>query len=203
MAAALDEQFPGTNAAPATRDFIDFSRRMFRLSREGLLLQRPRLGRRHDAKPAERARASCATRWACACTRRWRRPPHKHVSEPHVAQMVEHFLQYVGSSPFLAPAILSLIASAQVDHGCWYPMGGAQAPGGTRMVAARSRPSPTSNGVEFITGARSSGSDSGGRANGREARGRAHDQGRCGRVQLRRAADLPRPDGDARRRTRS
>ena len=38
-------------------------------------------------------------------------------------------MQYIGSSPFLAPAILSLIASAQGDYGCWYAMGG------TRMVA--------------------------------------------------------------------
>lgn len=53
----------------------------------------------------------------------------KYVGEPHVQQMAEHFLQYVGSNPFLAPAILTMIASAQADQGCWYAMGG------TRSVA--------------------------------------------------------------------
>lgn len=54
---------------------------------------------------------------------------HKYLRDPHLRQLSEHFLQYVGSSPFLAPAILTLIAAAQVDHGCWYAMGG------TRSVA--------------------------------------------------------------------
>ena len=53
----------------------------------------------------------------------------KYIDEPHVKQMAEHFLQYVGSSPFLAPAILTMIASVQTDQGCWY------ARGGTRGVA--------------------------------------------------------------------
>jgi len=54
---------------------------------------------------------------------------HKHVSDPRLRQLIEHFLQYVGSSPFLAPTILTMIMSAQQDQGCWYSMGG------TRMVA--------------------------------------------------------------------
>jgi len=57
------------------------------------------------------------------------RTSHRSIQEPHLAQLTEHFMQYIGSSPFLAPAILSLIASAQGDYGCWYAMGG------TRMVA--------------------------------------------------------------------
>jgi phytoene desaturase len=56
-------------------------------------------------------------------------------------------LQYVGSSPFLAPAILSLIAAAQSDGGCWYPMGG------TRMVARTLERLGRERGVEFVTGA--------------------------------------------------
>ncbi|MCU0688895.1 MAG: phytoene desaturase family protein [Phycisphaerales bacterium] len=60
---------------------------------------------------------------------------HGAITEPHVRQLVEHFLQYVGSSPFLAPAILSLIAAAQTDHGCWYSMAPDEQSGGTRCVA--------------------------------------------------------------------
>lgn len=48
----------------------------------------------------------------------------KHFHDPRLAQVFEHFVQYVGSSPFLAPAILSLIPWVQIGHGCWYPMGG-------------------------------------------------------------------------------
>ncbi len=48
----------------------------------------------------------------------------KHFRDPRLAQLFEHFVQYVGSSPFLAPAILSLIPWVQIGHGCWYPMGG-------------------------------------------------------------------------------
>ncbi len=54
---------------------------------------------------------------------------HKYIHDPHVRHVVQHFVQYVGSSPFLAPSILTMIASAQTDQGCWYAMGG------TRTVA--------------------------------------------------------------------
>lgn len=48
----------------------------------------------------------------------------KHFRDPRLAQLFEHFVQYVGSSPFLAPAILCLIPWVQIGLGCWYPMGG-------------------------------------------------------------------------------
>lgn len=48
----------------------------------------------------------------------------RHFQDPRLAQLFEHFVQYVGSSPFIAPAILTLIAWVQVGLGCWYPMGG-------------------------------------------------------------------------------
>ncbi len=48
----------------------------------------------------------------------------KHFRDPRLAQLFEHFVQYVGSSPFLAPAILCLIPWVQLGLGCWYPMGG-------------------------------------------------------------------------------
>lgn len=51
----------------------------------------------------------------------------KYVRNPRVAQMLDHFTQYVGSSPFGSPAILCGIASMQVNEGIWYPMGGTRA----------------------------------------------------------------------------
>jgi diapolycopene oxygenase len=51
----------------------------------------------------------------------------KHFKDERLAQLFEHFVQYVGSSPFVAPAILCLIPWVQIALGCWYPMGGTGA----------------------------------------------------------------------------
>lgn len=46
------------------------------------------------------------------------------VKDARVAQMLDHFTQYVGSSPFLSPAVLSAIGDIQMTDGIWYPKGG-------------------------------------------------------------------------------
>lgn len=51
----------------------------------------------------------------------------KHVPDPRVAQMLDHFTQYVGSSPYASPAVLCGIAHMQTGEGVWYPMGGTGA----------------------------------------------------------------------------
>jgi diapolycopene oxygenase len=51
----------------------------------------------------------------------------RHVPDPRVAQMLDHFVQYVGSSPYGAPAVLCAIAHMQAAEGVWYPMGGTRA----------------------------------------------------------------------------
>ena len=48
----------------------------------------------------------------------------RHVREPHLAAMLEFFSKYVGSSPYLAPAMLNSLAYAQLGHGLWYVVGG-------------------------------------------------------------------------------
>ena len=50
-----------------------------------------------------------------------------HVDEHRVAQMMDHFTQYVGSSPYESPAVLCSIAHMQTDEGIWYPIGGTRA----------------------------------------------------------------------------
>jgi diapolycopene oxygenase len=50
-----------------------------------------------------------------------------HVPEPRVAQMIDHFTQYVGSSPEASPAVLCGIAHMQTQEGIWYPVGGTRA----------------------------------------------------------------------------
>ncbi len=51
----------------------------------------------------------------------------KAVPEPRVAQMLDHFTQYVGSSPAASPAVLCGIAHMQTQEGIWYPLGGTRA----------------------------------------------------------------------------
>lgn len=66
-----------------------------------------------------------------------------YVPDPRVAQMLDHFTQYVGSAPENSPAVLCGIADMQVQEGVWYPMGG------TRAVPEALHRLATELGVEF------------------------------------------------------
>ncbi|MFN7139854.1 MAG: phytoene desaturase family protein, partial [Limisphaerales bacterium] len=50
-----------------------------------------------------------------------------HVPDARVAQMIDHFTQYVGSAPDASPAVLCGIAHMQTEEGVWYPRGGTGA----------------------------------------------------------------------------
>ncbi len=50
-----------------------------------------------------------------------------HVPDSRLAQMLDHYCQYVGSSPYLAPAVLCGIGDMQASEGVWYPKGGTRA----------------------------------------------------------------------------
>ena len=51
----------------------------------------------------------------------------KYVPDARVAQMLDHFTQYVGSSPDASPAVLCGIAHMQTSEGIWFPIGGTRA----------------------------------------------------------------------------
>ncbi len=51
----------------------------------------------------------------------------RRVPDGRVAQMLDHFVQYVGSSPYASPAVLCSIAHMQTELGVWYPIGGTRA----------------------------------------------------------------------------
>lgn len=70
------------------------------------------------------------------------------VKDPRVAQMLDHFVQYVGSSPEASPAVLCGIAHMQTQEGVWYPMGG------TRAVPVQLRKLAERLGVVFHSGQR-------------------------------------------------
>ena len=69
----------------------------------------------------------------------------KYAPDPRVAQMIDHFTQYVGSSPDASPAVLCGIAHMQTAEGIWYPVGG------TRAVPEALVKLGTELGVEFRT----------------------------------------------------
>jgi phytoene desaturase len=51
----------------------------------------------------------------------------EQIPDANTAQMLDHFVQYVGSSPDASPAILLSIGHMQMEEGIWYPMGGTRA----------------------------------------------------------------------------
>lgn len=51
----------------------------------------------------------------------------KHVPDANLAQMLDHYMQYVGSNPYAAPAVLCAIGDMQASEGVWYPVGGTRA----------------------------------------------------------------------------
>ncbi|NND96471.1 MAG: phytoene desaturase [Pirellulaceae bacterium] len=69
-----------------------------------------------------------------------------NIPDQRIAQMVDHFTQYVGSSPEASPAVLCGIAHMQTTEGIWYPMGG------TRAVPDAMISLATDLGVTFVTG---------------------------------------------------
>ncbi len=66
-----------------------------------------------------------------------------NVKEGRLAQLLDHFVQYVGSSPYGAPAVLCAIAHMQTSEGVWYPIGG------TRAVALALAKLAGENGAQF------------------------------------------------------
>ena len=51
----------------------------------------------------------------------------ENIPDANTAQMLDHFVQYVGSSPDASPAILCAIGHMQMEEGIWYPKGGTRA----------------------------------------------------------------------------
>jgi diapolycopene oxygenase len=153
FARQIDEQFPAEKPGPGYLKFLDYARRMFRLSEKVFFYNDlGGVGDMMKSSPPDPALLGDVLNMRMHST--VGATVHKHISEPHVRQVCEHFLQYVGSSPFLAPAILSLIAAAQADHGCWYAMAPDGTDGGTRMVARTVARIAQEQGVQPVLGRR-------------------------------------------------
>jgi diapolycopene oxygenase len=146
MCQNLEDFAPGAQAAQGYRRFLDFSKRLHGISERfyfwrsiGSLWDMMDL--KNMCKPAMLADVLSMKlgRSVAGCVR-------SHMPDQRVAQMLDHFTQYVGSAPDASPAVLCGIAHMQTKEGIWYPRGGIRAvPNALAELAAEL-------GVELRTG---------------------------------------------------
>ncbi len=146
MADALTAFSPDTPSAEGYRRFMKMSERMHDVS-ERYFFWRP-VGSLRDTFDAGNTfkTSTLSDVLSLRMGRTVAGTIRSHVPDARVAQMLDHFTQYVGSSPYNAPAVLCSIAHMQTDGGVWYPIGGTRAvPAALERLAMRL-------GVEIHTG---------------------------------------------------
>ncbi|KAA0676337.1 phytoene desaturase family protein [Azospirillum brasilense] len=146
MAADLDRLTPGRGAGEGYRRFQALSERLHGISERFFFWKSVEdLGdtlKLRDSMNASTLSDVLALRMGSTVAGTIR----SHVPDARAAQMLDHFTQYVGSSPYGSPAVLCAIAHMQTNDGVWYPMGGTRAvPLALERVARRL-------GVEIRTG---------------------------------------------------
>ena len=127
MADGLDRFAPGLNSGGRYLEFIKLSQRLNEISQKHFFY-RPVGGLRDmfDFKRSFNPKVLgdvLAMRMGSSVAGTVR----SFARDPRVAQMMDHFTQYVGSSPYGSPAVLCGIAHMQTQEGIWYPLGGTRA----------------------------------------------------------------------------
>jgi phytoene desaturase len=127
MAAVLEAYAPGTGAARGYRSFHAVSARLHQISTRHFFWKS--IGGIRDMIDW---RAGFSTQLLgdvlnLRMGRSVAGTVRKFVPDARVAQMLDHFTQYVGSCPESSPAVLCGIAHMQTDEGVWYPRGGTRA----------------------------------------------------------------------------
>ena len=146
MGTNLDRFAPGTNAGVGYRQFLELSARLHDISKRYFFYRsvggmKDMFNMRGTFQPGT-LRDVLTLRMGATVAGTVR----SHVPDARVAQMIDHFTQYVGSSPYGSPAVLCGIAHMQTQEGVYYPMGGTRAvPEALAKLAARL-------GVEIRTG---------------------------------------------------
>ena len=127
MRAALDAYAPGTGSGQGYTRFMDLSERLHRLSEDYFFWRS--VGGLKDMFDPRRGMSFSIVKEVMGM-----RPGHSvagtvrsFVPDQRAAQMLDHFTQYVGSSPDASPAVLCGIAHMQSNDGVWYPRGGTGA----------------------------------------------------------------------------
>jgi diapolycopene oxygenase len=145
MSAQLDRFAPHTGSGLRYQDFIAYSERLNDISQR-YFFYKPIGGLRDmfDFKTSFNPKV-LGDVMAMRMGRSVAEIVRSFTPDARVAQMMDHFTQYVGSSPYGSPAILCGIAHMQTDEGVWYPMGG------TRAVPLALEKLARELGVEFRT----------------------------------------------------
>jgi phytoene desaturase len=125
MAAALDGRFPGMGGRyqqlmALSRELHSISDRFFFWKSVGSIKDTFDIGGAFDLKVLRDVLKMRMGQTVAGAIREF-------IPEPNTAQMLDHMVQYVGSSPDASPAILTAIGSMQMEEGIWYPMGGTRA----------------------------------------------------------------------------
>jgi len=127
MAASLDAYAPGSGSGEGYRRFLAFAERLNRIS-DRYYFWRPigGIGDMFDLKFGY-SLSILGDVLSMRMGRSVAGTVRKYNPDPRVAQMLDHFTQYVGSCPEQSPAVLCGIAHMQTDGGVWYPRGGTRA----------------------------------------------------------------------------
>jgi diapolycopene oxygenase len=127
MAATLDRFAPDTGSGRAYQDFLAWSQRLNSISQRhffykpiGSIRDMMTISSSLEPKMLSDLLAMKMSQTVAQAVR-------SKTPDPRVAQMMDHFTQYVGSNPYASPAILCGIAHMQTDEGVWYPIGGTRA----------------------------------------------------------------------------
>jgi diapolycopene oxygenase len=127
MAVSLDRFAPGTDSGPGYRDFLAYSERLHGISERHYFWKSiGGIGDMIDLKFGFSLKV-LGDVLAMRMGRSVAGTVRKFNPDPRVAQMLDHFTQYVGSCPEQSPAILCSIAHMQTQEGIWYPRGGTRA----------------------------------------------------------------------------
>jgi phytoene desaturase len=125
MATTLERYSPGS--AAGYRDFLALSARLHRISNQHFFWKSiGGIGDMIDVK-AGFSPAILGDVLSMRMGRSVAGTVRSFVPDGRVAQMLDHFTQYVGSSPYGSPAVLCGIAHMQTRDGIWYPLGGIRA----------------------------------------------------------------------------
>jgi diapolycopene oxygenase len=146
MSAALDAYAPGTRSGERYRQFIALSNRLHAISDRFFFWKSIGSIRDMFALGAAVNLSTLTDVLALRMGRTVSQTIRSHTPDPRVAQMLDHFTQYVGSAPDQSPAVLCGIAHMQTHDGIWYPVGGTAAVPAALAKLARSL------GVEILTG---------------------------------------------------
>jgi phytoene desaturase len=125
MAATLDPRFPGMGAKykqlmALSRELHQISDKFFFWKSVGSIKDTLDIGGALDLKVLRDVLKMRMGQSVAGAIREF-------IPDLNTAQMLDHMVQYVGSSPDASPAILTAIGSMQMEEGIWYPIGGTRA----------------------------------------------------------------------------